>query len=342
MIKYSAILLASVACVSIGNLCVAGEVTLSANVSKAFAADFSEIELPFQSVPAFPVILQIDFSLLATPADGESYLDTVIFDLSLNLLSRTEGLGWEPLIETVDISPLPSHQPGPMFSMNIDIGDPTDLKGIAIQLPPGLSESDLRRQRINSPQPVGIGSIFVDWIPQGDVISGVSWNIVSSRFNLESGGVGPEQPQPSGAYSIPLDVPFPRFDSDPDPGSHLDFGVGSHARTLSIATRNIGNPLDDPLEIHASILGDDASFFSLPGYVPYVLVSGEGFTDLIVQFNGAQQAGNFSGVLQLSDQDGTVLATYNLSATVVPEPATLWIVGLSLLGVAAYNRQLFA
>ncbi|MFC1805580.1 PEP-CTERM sorting domain-containing protein [Planctomycetota bacterium] len=117
----------------------------------------------------------------------------------------------------------------------------------------------------------------------------------------------------------------------PPSGSLLDFGDGLDANTLftlpgAVTLQNTGttNSIIDILGY--AVTGPDAGLFDVSNFTPALLQAG--FSDTIqydVDFLGSTM-GAYSALLTFTTSEGNV--TYGLAADVIPEPATLSLLGL--------------
>lgn len=104
----------------------------------------------------------------------------------------------------------------------------------------------------------------------------------------------------------------PVFQSSETPGSTIDLGSafthGTSSRGLSISNGTQDNPTAEELVgltlLNASITGEDASLFSLGGFVPGSVLGKGGIQDLAIGFNADATTGNKSATLTLwTDQN---------------------------------------
>ncbi|WP_425397546.1 PEP-CTERM sorting domain-containing protein [Aeoliella sp.] len=129
----------------------------------------------------------------------------------------------------------------------------------------------------------------------------------------------------------------------PVAGSTLDFGAGSQPRTLidAIGIANEGGARSWLIPSGASIIGDDADLFRVIGFEETLYQNIDGGHQVFynVQFLGAEAPGEYNATLNLGFMnhpkggvDETV--SYTLRAVVVPEPSTVALLLLSLMGLA--------
>jgi hypothetical protein len=133
---------------------------------------------PFPGIyPPEPVIAQIDVMLevrsLAPDEDGFGY---AVFSVDLTSLCQCEledvGVGWQPNSISVDTNGAAPGGLAPATPINIDAGNPDDLKGIIVQLPNDILLPTDPRRDIGEPGsilgvPYYVGSVFLQWNAKG-------------------------------------------------------------------------------------------------------------------------------------------------------------------------------
>jgi hypothetical protein len=162
----------------------------------------------------------------------------------------------------------------------------------------------------------------------------VDANVGSHTINLAGTGVGPV------------------FDSTITPSTTTDLGDAAPSATLDTLLQianitpddNGGNAALTNMTLDFQITGPDASLFDVDLTGGEVIAKGDTL-DILITFLGSAIDGDFNATLVLFTDEGAALGdtgngqsySFDLTATVVPEPATLAL--LSLGGLALLKRR---
>jgi hypothetical protein len=148
----------------------------------------------------------------------------------------------------------------------------------------------------------------------------------------------------------------PVFSSDLAPGSTLDFGELPQASLESLFL-NISNASTDPnggnttltdLTLRtAEITGPDGGLFSIGGFTPGAVLHESGLLSLEIAYNGTGEHGPRSAMLTIVTDEGVAIGagggnvfTYQISASLAPEPGTLVLLAIAglFLGSLTWRR----
>ncbi len=130
------------------------------------------------------------------------------------------------------------------------------------------------------------------------------------------------------------------LDASPISGGMIEFtlSIGESA-TLDdiISIINSGVALSEIDVLSFDITGADASLFDLPDFATATLIAGGSDTvEYDLSFAGASE-GIYNALLTISTDSGDV--TYDLNATVIPEPTSLALLGLGGLALIKRRRR---
>lgn len=145
----------------------------------------------------------------------------------------------------------------------------------------------------------------------------------------------------------------PVFSSSLSPNTNIDFGTVEYSNSQSLQIQNLtpdtdlGN-LTNLTLLSATITGPDASFFSLSGFTPGMVLSKNALANLAVVFQNYNHGmGMKNAVLTIvTDQNAAFgqagdTFTWNLSAQAIPEPGNFWLMGMVIFlvyGISRFSR----
>ncbi|MCY2931925.1 MAG: PEP-CTERM sorting domain-containing protein [Planctomycetota bacterium] len=120
-------------------------------------------------------------------------------------------------------------------------------------------------------------------------------------------------------------------------GAHI--ALSTSVTDTSLTLGNAGPTGCLPIRISAATFaGTNAALFALsPGFATAVLPGPSGIQNYGIEFLGSALPGTYTATLTFTNDSPQGNVTYNLSATVVPEPATLTLLALS--GLAAIRKR---
>jgi len=157
-------------------------------------------------------------------------------------------------------------------------------------------------------------------------------------FTLNGTGVGPVAGSPTASVGDTLDV------GTAAPGNQATVALQMTNETAS--DPDLPGELVDLTLLDARIEGADAGNFSLTGFTDGTAVGPAELVDLTLAFDpGAATSGIFTATITFETDEGAPLGgdgadvSFNLTGQAVPEPSTLVLTTLGLLGVSLLARR---
>jgi hypothetical protein len=329
----SIMLCVTVVAVALANSAKATNLTINPVVVAAYTDGTFGVALP--DIPDLGVLgtprhLQVDFQLTLSGLSGtDAGFGNTAFDILLGP-GMTDAFGWAPTTEMVPLPPPGPTGDQPLFADNGDFGTNGDLIDIVNGIVVGVTNAADPRRRIGQDGPTTSGSLFVSW--DGVAASTLSTNV-------------------KGFFAVLADGTLAASDNPVLTGGMIALGGTAGGDVPVVQVVDLGERHWADGVIIADLMADNGPITNWSSLTPS---TGTPFNAATL---GGTNNGTFSwnpagspagpignGVLYewtavATNADGDSLPGVAIRLTLVPEPATLALVGLAMVGFVGVFRR---
>jgi hypothetical protein len=295
-------------------------------VSAAFTDDTFGTELPAipdLSQPGTPQNLRVDFNITFDNAGAnERGFGNIAFDVNMTP-GVMDAFGWVP---NTAMEPLPPPGPAgdqPIFSVNADTGA-ADLKNIVVSTASGVPGTGMRGMVGKPGGPNLLGQLFVKW--NGAANSNLVADILGASVQNDAGQL---QDVTQTAMMVDGTLPLGGGGVEPVVPVVVDADLGDRIRGAIISHAFMTSAGDLPITWGGLQLTSGPT----PASQPTINSTG--------QFSWASHNspfGTYVFTVQATNAAGNDTGTLTVEL-IVPEPATLSLVGLAMIGLVGLMRR---